>query len=101
MAKDPLHTKLCDMLGIEFPIVAFTHCNDVAAAVINTGGFAVVGQGRYTPDEIAANIKWLRERVGSKPFGIDLLLPASGPPSGTVEGLLAQIPEEHRRFAQG
>jgi hypothetical protein len=27
-------TKLCDTLGIEFPIIAFTHCKDVAAAVI-------------------------------------------------------------------
>jgi NAD(P)H-dependent flavin oxidoreductase YrpB (nitropropane dioxygenase family) len=101
MVNDPLHTQLCDMLGIEFPVVAFTHCNDVAAAVINAGGFAVIGQGRYTPDEIAANIKWMRDRVGSKPFGIDLLLPASAPPSGTLEGLLAQIPEEHRQFVQG
>ncbi len=101
MAKDPLHTKLCEMLGIEFPIVAFTHCKDVAAAVINAGAFAVIGQGRYTPDEIAANIKWMRDRVGSKPFGIDLLLPASVPSSGTLEDLLAQIPEGHRNFVQG
>ncbi len=101
MPRDPLRTRLCDILGIEFPIVAFTHCNDVAAAVINAGGFAVIGQGRYTPDEIAANIKWMRERVGSKPFGIDLLLPASVPASGSLEELLAQIPEEHLQFVQG
>src|SRR3972149_848147 len=100
MAKDPLHTRLCDILGTEFPVVAFTHCNDVAAAVINAGGFAVIGQGRYTPDEIAADIKWMRDRVGSKPFGIDLLLPASVPPKGSVEELMAQIPEEHRKFVQ-
>src|SRR3989304_4433135 len=101
MAKDPLHTKLCDMLGIEFPIVAFTHCKDVAAAVINAGGFAVIGEGRRTPDEIRADVKWMRERVGSKPFGVDLLLPASVPPKGTVEELMAQVPEEHKKFVQG
>ena len=37
MANDPLKTKLTDMLGIEFPIVAFTHCKDVVDAVVNAG----------------------------------------------------------------
>jgi len=99
--KDPLHTKLCDILGIEFPIVAFTHCKDVAAAVINAGAFAVYGATPHTPDEIAADIKWIRDRVGGKPIGIDLLLPASAPPSGTIDELRAQIPEEHRTFVEG
>ena len=36
----------------------------------------------HTPDEIAADIKWIRERVDDKPFGIDLVLPASAPPTG-------------------
>ena len=38
----PLHTPLCDKLGIEYPIVAFTHCKDVAVAVINAGMFAAM-----------------------------------------------------------
>lgn len=100
MPKDPLHTRLCDMLGIEFPIIAFTHCKDVVVAVVNAGGFSVLGEAMHTPDEIAADIKWIRERVNGRPFGIDLVLPASAPPSGTVEELKAKIPEEHRRFAQ-
>jgi hypothetical protein len=82
MAKNPLHTRFCDMLGIEFPIVAFTHCKDVVIAVVNAGGFAVLGEAMHTPDEIAADIKWIRDRIGSKPFGIDLVLPASVPPAG-------------------
>ncbi len=77
MGKDPLRSKLCEMLGIEFPIVAFTHCKDVAAAVINAGAFAVLGEGLHNPDEIAADVRWMRERVGSRPFGVDLLLPSS------------------------
>ena len=52
----PLHTPLCDKLGIEYPIVAFTHCKDVAVAVINAGGFAVLGEALHTPDHIAADI---------------------------------------------
>ena len=48
MGRNPLHTKLCDMLGIDFPIIAFTHCKDVVAAVVNAGGFAVLGEAMHT-----------------------------------------------------
>ena len=54
MAKDPLRTKLCDMLGIEFPIIAFTHCKDVVAAVVNAGAFAVRTEGPRPPPEAGA-----------------------------------------------
>lgn len=101
MPEDPLHTKLCDMLGIEFPIVAFTHCKDVVAEVVNAGAFAVLGEAMHTPEEIEADVKWIRERVGEKPFGVDLVLPASSPPSGGLDELMAQIPETHREYAQG
>jgi NAD(P)H-dependent flavin oxidoreductase YrpB (nitropropane dioxygenase family) len=100
MAKDPLRTKLCEMLGIEFPVIAFTHCKDVAVGVINAGGFAVLGEAMHTPDEIAADINWIRERVDGKPFGIDLVLPASVPPAGTLDDLAAKIPAAHRDFAR-
>ncbi len=101
MKEDPLRTKLCDMLGIEFPVVAFTHCKDVAVGVINAGGFAVLGEAMHTPDEIAADIGWIRDRVDGKPFGIDLVLPASVPPSGSIDDLMSNIPESHRQFALG
>jgi NAD(P)H-dependent flavin oxidoreductase YrpB (nitropropane dioxygenase family) len=100
MARDPLHTKLCDQLGIEYPIVAFTHCKDVAVAVINSGGFAVLGEAMHTPESIAADIKWIRDRVRGKPFGVDLVLPASVPPTGSVDELMAKIPPEQREFAR-
>jgi NAD(P)H-dependent flavin oxidoreductase YrpB (nitropropane dioxygenase family) len=100
MAKDPLRTKFCDMLGIEFPVIAFTHCKDVAVAVINSGGFAVLGEAMHTPDDIASDIKWIRDRVDGKPFGIDLVLPASVPPTGSLDELMSKIPETHRKFAQ-
>lgn len=99
MAKDPLRTRFCEMLDIEFPIIAFTHCKDVAVAVINSGGFAVLGEAMHTPDEIAGDIKWIRDRIEGKPFGIDLVLPASVPPTGSLDELIAQIPESHQKFA--
>lgn len=100
MNRNPLHTRLCDSLGIEYPIIAFTHCKDVAAAVINAGGFAVMGQTQHTPDEIAADIKWLRERIGSRPFGVDLVFPASVPEVGSIDDLLAKIPKPQRDFTE-
>jgi len=99
VSRDPLRTKLCDMLGVEYPVIAFTHCKDVLVAVINAGGFAVLGEAMHTPDEIAADIKWIRDRIGTKAFGIDLVLPASVPPVGALTELEAQIPERQRRFA--
>lgn len=98
--SNPLHTPLCDKLGIEYPVVAFTHCKDVAVAVINAGGFAVLGEALHTPDQIAADIKWIRDRIGGKPFGIDLVLPSSVPEEKTVDELLAMIPPEQREFEQ-
>ncbi|MCP5056399.1 MAG: nitronate monooxygenase [bacterium] len=100
MAKDPLRTKLCDMLEVEYPIISFTHCKDVAVSVINSGAFAVLGEAMHTPDEISADIKWIRDRVDGKPFGVDLVLPASVPSSGSLEDLEKNIPETHRAFAQ-
>ena len=100
MQKNPLHTKLCDSLGIEYPIVAFTHCKDVVAAVTNAGAFAVMGETHHTPEQIEADIKWIREKVGGKPFGIDLVFPASVPPMGSIEELKSKIPAEQRAFTE-
>ncbi len=101
MARNPLRTKFCELMDVEFPILAFTHCKDVVAAVVNAGGFAVLGEAMHTPEHIEEDIKWIKSRVGDKPFGIDLVLPASAPPAGSVEELLANIPEEHKAYAQG
>ena len=100
MAKDPLSTRFSEMMGIEFPIISFTHCKDVAVSVINAGGFAVLGEAMHTPDDIAADIQWIRDRVDGKPFGIDLVLPASVPVEATLDDLLTKIPDEHKKFAQ-
>ena len=38
-----MKSVICDMLGIEFPLVAFTHCRDVVVEVSKAGGFGVLG----------------------------------------------------------
>ena len=100
MATDPLHTRLCEEYGCEVPLVAFAHTRDVIAAVTNAGGIGILGMGGAEPDEARANIRWIKERVGDKPFGVDILLPASFV-EGNQEDLESQIPQEHRDFVQG
>ncbi len=96
-----LHTKICDTFGAEFPIFAFTHCKDVAAAVTNAGGVGVLGELAREPDQIVKDIQWMRDRVGSKPFGIDLVFPASVPAGMPSLGdLAAQIPQSHLDFIE-
>ena len=40
------------MLGVEFPICAFSHCRDVVAAVTNAGGFGVLGAVAHSPERL-------------------------------------------------
>ena len=42
--------RVCEMLDCEFPILAFSHCRDVVAAVSKAGGFGVLGATAHTPD---------------------------------------------------
>jgi len=92
-----LHTELCDMLGIEYPIFAFNHCRDVTAAVSNAGGIGVLGVSGMSFDEKRVEVEWLRKNT-DKPFGLDLLLPQAVPEMGTHEELMNQIPRGNIEF---
>src|ERR1700704_2066712 len=71
-----MHTEVCDRLGVEFPIFAFSHCRDVVAAVTNAGGFGVLGATGHSPRTLEIDLAWIDEQVKGKPYGVDLLLPA-------------------------
>lgn len=100
MRRDPLHTRLCDMLEVELPIICFTHCREVAVAASREGAFAVLGEALRTRDEIERDIGWMRDQLGHSNFGIDLVLPARSPRAASAEELMAEIPEPHREFAR-
>ena len=72
-----LHTKLCDLLGIEVPIIVapmgFVTGPELAAAVSNAGGFGVLSAGNNPPFVLRQDIQRLRE-LTQKPFGVNLLL---------------------------
>ena len=85
-----MHTPLCDELGIEFPIFAFTHCRDVVAAVSKAGGFGVLGAVGFTPEQLEVELHWIDEHVGDKPYGVDIVIP------GKYEGMDEHRPREAR-----
>ena len=103
-----MRTELCDRLGIEFPIFAFTHCRDVVAAVSQAGGFGVLGVVGFSPEQIERELTWIDEHVGDHPYGVDLVIPSKyeGQDMGDVDPaeLEAQlkklVPQQHRDFAQ-
>lgn len=98
-----MRTPICEQLGIEFPIFAFSHCRDVVAAVSRAGGFGVLGALAYSPDELEMELHWIDEHVGDRPYGVDIVMPAKymgkgGGAEASIENLSALIPDEHRDF---
>ena len=97
-----MRTPICDRLGIEFPIFAFSHCRDVVAAVTKAGGFGVLGAVAFTPDQLEVELDWIDDHVGDHSYGVDIIVPAKyvgieqgGLTRGAVDEM---IPAEHREF---
>jgi NAD(P)H-dependent flavin oxidoreductase YrpB (nitropropane dioxygenase family) len=98
-----MKTPLCELLDVEFPLFAFSHCRDVVAAVSNAGGFGVLGASRHTPEELELELKWIDEHVHGRPYGVDILMPENmvgRDGSVDVETLRARVPERHKEFVQ-
>ncbi len=97
-----MRSKLAKEMGLEFPIFAFTHCRDVAAAVSKAGGLGVLGVAGHSLKNLEMEMNWIEKEVGDKPYGVDLLLPAkfAGSDRGGFDAdeLDKRIPEEHKRF---
>jgi len=100
-----MHTEICDKLGIEFPIFAFSHCRDVVAAVSRAGGFGVLGALGFDAKQLEVELSWIDEHVGDKPYGVDIVIPAKYEGMEEMDAekleamLKAAIPKGHREFA--
>ncbi len=99
-----MKTAVADMLGVEYPILAFSHCRDVVAAVTNAGGFGVLGAVAHTPKQLEVDLTWIDQHVGGKPYGVDLLLPEKyeGADQGGLdrEALRQLLPAEQQAFVE-
>jgi NAD(P)H-dependent flavin oxidoreductase YrpB (nitropropane dioxygenase family) len=102
--SEPMKSPVCEMLGIEFPLFAFSHCRDVVAAVSRAGGFGVLGATAHSPDTIEQELKWIDDHTDGKPYGVDVLIPekmsTTGEKNVTWKSLEARVPEAHREFTK-
>jgi NAD(P)H-dependent flavin oxidoreductase YrpB (nitropropane dioxygenase family) len=94
-----MRTPICDDFGIEFPIFAFSHCRDVVAAVSRAGGLGVLGALAFSNEQLEVELNWIDEHVDGKPYGVDVVMPASYAGSD-LSALEKMIPEEHKRFVE-
>ena len=98
--------ELCEKLGIDYPIFAFTHCRDVVVAVSKAGGIGVLGAVGFSPEQLKEELDWIDEHIGDKSYGVDVVIPQKyeGMGSMSAEEMEAQlwkmVPKEHMDFAQ-
>ncbi len=99
-----MKTPLCMMLGIDFPLVAFSHCRDVVAAVSRAGGFGILGATAFTPDQLELELKWIDDHIDGKPYGIDVLIPENlsikNEKDVTTRSLAERVPQTHKDFVR-
>lgn len=103
-----MNNPVTGMLGIEFPLFAFSHCRDVVVAVSKAGGIGVLGAMKFTPEELEEELRWIDAHIDGKPYGVDLVMPskyvrkqddAGHAEEYDPEQLWKLIPEGHTRFA--
>src|SRR2546421_3674346 len=101
-----MHTPICEQLGIEVPIFAFSHCADVVAAVSRAGGFGVLGAVGFTPEQLAIELDRIDQIVGNRPYGVDVVIPTNDAGKGETDPrklhaqLVARVPDEYFEFAR-
>tara|TARA_Y100000768_G_scaffold120791_1_gene89256 strand:+ start:135 stop:1271 length:1137 start_codon:yes stop_codon:yes gene_type:complete len=96
-----MNSKICELLDIEFPLVAFTHCRDVVVAVSKAGGCGVLGAVGMSPEQLEQELKWIDEHIDGKPYGVDVLIPnkmVDQSEKFDAEKLKGMIPQEYADF---
>ncbi len=70
-----LRTAICDLLGIEHPVIqggmAHIGTAELVSAVSNAGGLGIIGTGFYKPEWVREQIQLTRQRT-SRPFGVNI-----------------------------
>ena len=102
-----MRTRATDLFGLDLPLFAFSHCRDVVAAVSKAGGMGVLGALAFTPDQLEIELHWIDEHVDGRPYGVDVVMPASYAGAGgqldpdhMEQQLADMIPAEHQAFIE-
>ena len=96
-----MNSKICELLDIEFPLVAFTHCRDVVVAVSRAGGCGVLGAVGMSPEQLEKELKWIDDHIDGKPYGVDVLIPnkmVDQSEKFDAEKLKSMIPQEYADY---
>ncbi|MGQ0431893.1 MAG: nitronate monooxygenase [Microthrixaceae bacterium] len=97
-----MRTPITEMFGIDLPILAFSHCRDVVAAVSKAGGMGVLGSVAHSPEQLEIDLAWIEAEIGDRPYGVDLIVPAkyAGDDKGglSLDDVKDLIPAEHIAF---
>ena len=96
-----MNSRICEMLDIEFPLVAFTHCRDVVVAVSKAGGYGDLGAVGMSPEQLEKELKWIDEHIDGKPYGVDVLIPnkmVGKDEKFDADKLAKMIPQEYADF---
>lgn len=74
-ARQTLHTPLCDLLKVQYPIVqtgmGWVSYPRLTAATSEAGGFGILASATMTLDELSKNIDAVRA-LTDKPFGVNM-----------------------------
>ena len=89
-----LHTPLCDLLGIRYPIcqagMAYVARSGLAAAVSQAGGLGVIAAAHGTPELLCEEIRRVRD-LTDRPFGVDVLFATIRAAGDEVEQFTDQV----------
>lgn len=99
-----MNSPICDLLGVEFPLLGFSHCRDVVAAISKAGGMGVFGAVSLPPERLREELDWIDAHCGGKPYGVDLIVPNAMAGKGEAfdaASLHDGVPQGHRDFAAG
>jgi NAD(P)H-dependent flavin oxidoreductase YrpB (nitropropane dioxygenase family) len=73
--KSALHTRICDLFGIEYPIIqtgmGWVAGPRLTAATSEAGGLGILASATMTMDHLKAAVREVKGRT-SKPFGVNL-----------------------------
>src|SRR5690242_11642745 len=73
--RGAMRSPICERLGVEFPLLGFNHCRDVIVEVSKAGGMGVLGAAGMSPEQLEFELSWIDERIGGRPYGVDLIVP--------------------------
>ena len=72
-----IHTEICDLLGIEYPIfqggMAWVSDASLAGAVSNAGGLGIIAGMNSNGEQLREQIRKIRE-ITNKPYGVNVML---------------------------